>query len=930
MSHFCSYNTTKENSFSTKNLGGKGFNLLKLHQAGKNVPKFILLPTEAFQFFLSQKMENETLNEVILSKLKLIHEESTLEEIRKIGEQLRSIIENYEFKDKKFTQEFEENVVNLIKSINDHDLSFAVRSSATDEDLSNFSFAGQHDTYLNIKPDIDLLLKMVKKCWGSIFSDRALIYRQKNLLSSMESIPLMCVVIQQMVKHVKYSGIMFTSDPLNSNRRMIAIDASYGLGEALVSGLVTADSYRVNKMDMTIHSKTISKKLKRIVAFNNGTTTEEDVPKELQDTQALSDELIVKLAENAKNIENVYECQQDIEFAISVTHEIFILQSRPITSLIEIPQKLTPFYETHEKFDIEKDHGYFCFNHLQVMTDPIKPLGLSSFQQILTVPCEKIASKEIPDSYSRVCSSEGRLYINITDGLSTFPSLIEKFLGGLVDQWIGMSIHEFTSRKEFKKKGSSYSFMNIFFFILGIIQFFLWVLWRFLTVSIQKVDYFENFKFKEQTLDEDSFEKKLKQTRNTMVNNFISMFSNAIHYLPLIMFSFKIGTFLHPDVNDLVVGCKLKTTLMNNEISNLSRIANKSSKLMKLLKSLDVTKCITPDDLVKNIKKNLDPQDYKEFIDSLESFLKEYGFRGISEIDITADRFIENLNFIVNIILNSNDFSNMEEKESNLTKKREESLDRLLTECYEKTKYKWWNLLSFGILGFIQNRIAKRIFTIFRQFFIYREHPKHMMMSFFYQYKQNILTIVNEELVSKGLMKDPKDVFYLTYQELIFISKNQKKELFEQMNETISKRKLNYIKYEKTSPSRFLTSYGENIELKVQQNELKNLPPNTFIGCGVAPGTSTGIVRVVIDPMTAIIKEGEIIVAKNIDPAFSALFSHCVALVSEVGGLMTHGSVVAREMGIPAVVGMFNATKILKDGQKIKVNGNIGTVQILE
>jgi rifampicin phosphotransferase len=178
MSHFCAFNTSNLNSFSTKNLGGKGYNLLKLHKAGKNVPKFILLPTEAFQFFLSQKMDGETLNEVILSKLKLIHEKSTLEEIRKIGESLRNIIEDYEFNDKKFTKEFEENVGNLINSINDVDLSFAVRSSATDEDLSDFSFAGQHDTYLNIKPDVELLLKMVKKCWGSIFSDRALIYRQ--------------------------------------------------------------------------------------------------------------------------------------------------------------------------------------------------------------------------------------------------------------------------------------------------------------------------------------------------------------------------------------------------------------------------------------------------------------------------------------------------------------------------------------------------------------------------------------------------------------------------------------------------------------------------------------------------------------------------------------------------------------------------------
>jgi rifampicin phosphotransferase len=468
--YFCNVDDFEKGILSTKNLGGKGYNLLKLYKAGKNVPVFLLLPTEAFQFFLKQKMDNQTMEQFLLNKLQMISEKSTLNEIREIGQDLRTTIEEYNFKDQFFIKEFEEKFKLLMKNVKGVDVSFAVRSSATDEDLGDFSFAGQHDTYLNIKPDSEELLKMIKKCWASIFSDRALIYRQKNMLHSMKTIPLMCVVVQQMVKNVKYAGIVFTSDPLNSNRRMITIDASYGLGEALVSGLVTADSYRVNKLDLEIKKKTISKKLKRIVA-KDGTTIEEDVPKDLQEKQALSDDLIVQLAKYANRIEEVYESQQDIEYAIDEEHEIFILQSRPITSLIEVPHKLTPFYETPEKFDVTKEHGYVSMNHIQVMTDPFKPFGVSALQKIMEIPCEIFSSSQVPDSFSRLTVSEGRIYADMTDALSTFPSLLGSFLGSM-DQKIESSIREFSNRKDFKSKNSSISFFKILMFLFVIIKFF--------------------------------------------------------------------------------------------------------------------------------------------------------------------------------------------------------------------------------------------------------------------------------------------------------------------------------------------------------------------------------------------------------------------------------------------------------------------------
>eukprot|EP01080_Neovahlkampfia_damariscottae_P007827 gene7827-12301_t len=926
---FCSHNDYNNKHFSVKNLGGKGFNLLKLYSTGKSVPKFLLLSTEAFVNFLNEKYEDTTLGEQIKLKLKKVQKNTNLEDIRIIAKELRYLIESHNIQNKKFLLKLKDNFDNLVKEINKtEDITFAVRSSATDEDLADFSFAGQHDTYLNIKPDFELVLQMIQNCWASIFSDRALIYRQKNLFESIHSIPLMCVVVQQMVKKVAYSGIMFTSDPLNSNRRIITIDSSYGLGEALVSGIVSADSYRVNKKTFEIVNKRISKKVKEIVALEDGTTVERDVDEKLQDKQTLSDKLISQLSRIGKSIEDIYKSEQDIEFAIDTSNHIHILQSRPITSLSEIPHKLSPFYEEKEKPDWEKEQGCFSFNHLQVMTDPMKPLGLSAIQNILGGIGNKIKSKEIPDYKSRFMQANGRAYINLSDLLTVAPNLIGSFVGGLVDNWIGKCIIEYSNRKEFKAKKCAYSIFTLLSIFFTIFMFVLRrVVLGFFTFSIDKMSFFTSYAVSKISFEEnDRIEDKVRKSKDHFVNGFVNVVGNAFQFMPQIILGFKLSSYFHKDAQDLVLGIELNSTEMNNKITELSKVANKNQNLIGYFKTLDLTKKIDPNALIIYLQKHL-KQDSKDFVQELVKFLLEFGCRGISEIDITNNRFSEDLSFIINIIINSKDYTNLEIKGQEFKDNREKTRQKLLNEVWKSDRFKWWNLLSFGIFGLIKYFFVARLFHIYQTAFKFREHPKHFMMMNLFELKKNLFSIFKDEKI----FRDPEDIYYLTLDELMYVgeySKDKKKMI--DMNNTIEKRKENYIRYENINPPRFLTTYGENIEYTVQQEELKKLPPNTFIGQGVAPGISTGIVRVVVDPAKAIINEGEIIVAKNIDPAFSALFSHCVALVSEVGGLMTHGSVVAREMNIPAVVGVFNGTYILKTGQRIKVNGNIGTVQILE
>ena len=239
---------------------------------------------------------------------------------------------------------------------------YAVRSSATAEDLPTASFAGQQDTYLNIKGK-DSILKNVSKCWASLFTDRAVTYRIQNGFD--HSKVYLSVVIQRMV-FPQAAGIMFTADPITSNRKVISIDASFGLGEALVSGLVNADIYKVR--DGRIIDKKISTKKLAIYALEKGGTEERDIEHGRQNKQTLTDKQILQLEKTGRKIEGYFGRPQDIEWCL-YENAFYIVQSRPITTLYPVPVVAD-----------DKIHVFYSFAHRQMMTEAMSPLSITFFQ----------------------------------------------------------------------------------------------------------------------------------------------------------------------------------------------------------------------------------------------------------------------------------------------------------------------------------------------------------------------------------------------------------------------------------------------------------------------------------------------------------------------------------------------------------------------
>lgn len=389
-------------------VGGKGMNLGELSKMGGiQVPHGFCVTTKAYERMIG---ENGRVSELIdqLSLLKV----KDREQINELALQIRNGIER---------AEIAEEIKEAVKSAHSNagGGAYAVRSSATAEDLPHASFAGQQDTYLNIK-GIEAILKHISKCWASLFTERAVIYRIQNGFDHRKV--QLSVVIQQMV-FSDASGIMFTADPVTSNRKVTSIDASFALGEALVSGTVSADNYKVREGEIV--QKTISEKKTAVYSLESGGTEAREVEAGRRKKQTLTDEQIIQLEALGRRIEAHFGFPQDIEWCLA-DGEFFFVQSRPVTTLFPLPKQRD-----------DKLRVYMSVGHQQMMTEPINPLGISFFGLI--------------SDYELTCAG-GRLFIDLSHDLASFAGRkVVLSTAGKNDPFMHSALVNFLKRKELVK-----------------------------------------------------------------------------------------------------------------------------------------------------------------------------------------------------------------------------------------------------------------------------------------------------------------------------------------------------------------------------------------------------------------------------------------------------------------------------------------------
>jgi phosphoenolpyruvate synthase/pyruvate phosphate dikinase len=755
----------------------------------------------------------------------------------------------------------------------DHGAAFAVRSSATTEDSPAASFAGQHDTFLNVPGSA--VLDHVKRCWASLFTERAVTYRLHHGIDHRSG--HMAVVVQRMVT-ADAAGTMFTADPVTSNRHIVSVEAVFGLGDAVVSGLVNADAFKVRAGEIV--ERSIATKRLAVAASPRGGTEQHPIEPDRQTLPALTDDQVVRLAELGRRIEGHVGRPQDIEWCLS-SDAFAIVQSRPMTTLFPVP----------DAGDTD-NHVYISVGHQQMMTDAMKPLGLSFW--LLTSPAPM-----------RVAG--GRLFVDVTRALSS-PVARAGLLAmvGRSDPLIRDALETVVGRGDFLPPSTDHTPSGprsadstaptgpdpaVVTELIAETE-------ASLATLRHEID---------ATSGPELFELILADIGELKQRLFEPRSHQAV--LAAITATWWLNDHLEEWLDERGAADVLAQSAPNNVTAEMGRAL------------LDVADAIRPHPAVVALLERVDDD---EFVDELPGvaggeharatitgFLDTYGMRCVGEIDITRPRWAERPAALVPLIL-----GNVRNFEAGAATRRFEQ-GRREAATRERQLLERLRALRDGAR---KASATKSMIDQLRAFIGYREYPKYGMVSRYFIYKQAVLGEA-DRLAAAGVIDEPEDISYLTFHELHDAVRDQYVD-----RAVIDQRKREHKLHETLTPPRVITSDGETIAGAYHRDDV---PPGALVGLPVSTGVVEGRARIVHDIAEADLEPGDILVTTHTDPSWSPVFITIAGLVTEVGGLTTHGAVVAREYGLPAVVGVEHATRLITDGHHIRLDGTNGYVQTL-
>lgn len=821
---------------STQWVGGKGANLGELSRLeGIRVPAGFCVTTAAFRRLLGEAPSIEPL----LDRLSLLGAEDR-EGIRELSGELRRAIE-----ETAFPEDLHEALTLALSRLGAEE-AYAVRSSATAEDLPGASFAGQQDSYLNVR-GTNAILTHVRRCFASLFTERAVTYRIQHGFDHRRV--HMAVVVQKMV-FAQAAGILFTADPVTSNRKITSIEAIFGLGEALVAGLVNADRYKVRD----------GRILERAIA-----------------TRAVTDATVLRLEQLGRRIEAHFGRPQDIEWC-QLEDELYIVQSRPITTLYPIPES--------------SDSGnrvYVSVGHQQMMTDAMRPLGLSVFQLTAARPMHAAGGRLFVDPTKQLASPASReAVLNV---LGLYP-LIKDALVTILER--GDFIEPVPDGPAAPRAGHSAPVEDDPAIVTDLIA-----------------------------RSRAALEELKRELRNKTGTALFDLILEDIERLKTSMFEPRsIGAIMASMNAAAWLNEKMLEWLgEKNAADTLSRSVSNNVTSEMGLQLLDVADAIRPHPEVIAYLQRVKHDDFLDELTALEggqeardaivAYLDKYGMRCPGEIDLTRARWSEKPTTLIPLILsNVKNFEpragarRFEQGRQEASQKARTLLDRLrqLPDGEQKASE------------------AERMIHRLRTFSGYREYPKYGIVNRYFVYKQALMQEA-ERLVHAGVLREVEDAYYLTFAELREVVRTQQLD-----DRVVRERRAEYELYKKLTPPPVITSDGEIVTGAYHRADL---PAGALVGTAVSAGVVEGRARVLLDMADAELEPGDILVTAFTDPSWTPLFVSIQGLVTEVGGLMTHGAVIAREYGLTAVVGVERATKLIRDGQRIRVHGTDGYVELL-
>ena len=882
-------------------VGGKGYSLIKLTSLNLNVPPGIILTVDFFKDWIEEIKKSSLYNQFI----ELLNKQNNADNCSSILNQIKE----WSLKNLNLNEKNKEDIYNYIKYIFPKDYNkilYAVRSSSPEEDLSGASFAGNYETYLGIK--YDSLEKYILKSFISCLDYRVFKYKlEKNF--NFSDIKIAIIIMKQI--NCDFSGVGFSINPINNDYDEAVITSNFGLGESVVGGIITPDEYIINKISKNIISQKIGSKEKIVkLNENNNETSILELNKEKQKQSSLTKDLILQIVEKIIIIENSYKIPIDIEFGFE-KNILYILQARPITTYNLIPNELLTKPNEKRQLYFDATLG------VQGFEKPMSTLGGSLLKIFAHFIGIKILGSYNMDNIKKsiVDSMGGKMLMNLsnlmtkvsTDSLNSFFNNINRVIP-----------------ETLSKYGDKYKNENVCYEIdvskIG-------MAWR---LPIKRMIFYnfyaqstkENFEYylEEFMKNNDKYIEDNLMTDLPIINilekiideitshfrdyiipvMFLGMVKGYIQIKKLFENYIKENPELNQDVNNLTKSFPFVTIQMGLDLYKLSQFLDKN-----------IYKYKTQEEFYKDY---LDKKFPKEFYIDYENFMKKYGFRGEGELDLINERYSDNPKTIINQIYSSllyNDENKNPQKDFNDTNKKRPEIFKKLLEFANKK----------GFSSEFEEAYNKTI-----NYFQYRESPKYYVIFIIGKMRKLILKRANI-LLEKNLINDIKDIFKLNIYSLDNILQNVNNYTKEKI--TLQMKKDNKLNEIFSSWKRFPIIFDSRGRIFFQEKKISD-KKNELIGESVSFGKIKGKAKILNYVDEKIFNSGEILITKATDPGWTPLIINCGGIVLEVGGMLQHGALVSREFNKPCIVGIENATKIIKDGEEVEVDAIEGVVRLLD
>jgi len=867
------FSEIKKDDFNS--VGNKALNISLLSKEGFSVPYGFVVTTESYDKFLLGNGFKEKITE-LLQQTKFDYKKS----VAATSKNIQGLIVSGEIE--KSVEKDIEKILSKNKKIK----LWAVRSSALAEDLAEASFAGQQDSFLNVatKDVID----HIKLCWASYWNERAINYRHNAKISHLDG--GMAVIVQNMVDATS-AGVMFTADPITGDRDKIVIESSWGLGESIVSGIVSPDMFTLEKKSKEIIERKVSNKAKGVFLSQKG-SVQLDIEDSNKLLPSLSDEEIIYLSNLGEKIESYFNSPQDIEWAVS-KDGIFILQSRGITTIEKDQTLWTRGYSDEYWADV---------------TSPLffSLLGENLSNYVFKEGAKIMGYKELRDK-DLLRLHKGHVYFNAQaledvftynpkigrtkELLNYFPKneqerianadakLFKRLLAEVRVAILDPDGKITTTDKAYLKWANEY---------------------------LEYLKGFDALKLSELS-DEELHDQFVALRAKFLKHNRLIRYGMVTHSIGSNLILKRWLTEWLGDksgvlYSKLITGLPDNKTIVTNiEMSKLSKELKKDKAAYKMIKKLSA------EDFIKELETN---NSLKDFSEKFNKFMSEYGHRSHTR-EIYYPRWCDDPSLVTEVLKSLVDANEVDLEEIEKTK-REERL---------KAEVEILDAVSKTKLGFIKKPIFSKVLNFAQRYLIFRENQRFYLDHELTR-ERRIFMEYGRRFLERGIIDSQMDIFFFSKEEIFAIAKG---DMFIDKG-TISKRKEEFEKYKNVLPPKFLKGNVEfDDTIEKQDNLLK------VTGTSSSPGIATGIIRVV-DTIRELpeVKDDEILVTSNTDPGWTPVFSKIAGLITETGGILSHGAVVSREYGIPAVTAVSNATKIFKNGQKVKIDGNDGVVYIME